>query len=196
VKADDFARFMSLTTKQAEQFVFARHEFAPFKVAVDVGGNHGSLLLGLLELQPQARGILFDLPEVVALARPALDAHPCGARVEVAGGSFFEKVPAGGDLYLLKQILHDWDDERCVAILRNVRAAIAPDGRLAVVDRLMPEQVRPHPAYNMDLYMLLLLGAKERRLSEFEALFAQSGFRPGRVTEDPNVPSVIEALPV
>jgi hypothetical protein len=196
LKADDFSRFMSMTTILGEQFIFSRHEFAPFTLAVDVGGNHGSLLLRLLELQPRARGILFDLPEVIALARPVLAANPHGARVEVADGSFFEAVPAGGDLYLLKQILHDWEDEQCVAILRNIRAAITTGGRLAVVDRLMPERIQPHPSYRMDLYMMLLLGAKERKLSEFETLFAQSGFRLDKVTEDPRVPSVIEAVPV
>ena len=196
VKADDFARFMSATTALAEEAVLSRHEFAPFTLAVDVGGNHGSLLLRLLALQPRARGILFDLPDVVAQARPTLDAHASGSRVEVIGGSFFENVPAGGDLYLLKQILHDWEDEPSTAILRRIRAAIAPGGRLVVIDRLMPEEIRPHPAYQMDLYMLLLLGARERKRSEFAALFAQCGFRLERVTEDPHVPSVLEAVPV
>lgn len=194
-KADDFARFMTATTALAEQFMFSQHQFEPFQLAVDVGGNHGSLLLRVLDLQPEAKGILFDLPEVIAKAPPVLAAHANGARVQSAGGSFFEKIPPGGDLYLLKQILHDWEDDDCVTILRNIRTAIAPGGRLIVVDRLMPEQVGPHPAYNMDLYMLLLLGARERKLSEFEALFARSGFRLEKVTEDPNVPSVIQALP-
>jgi hypothetical protein len=197
VKADDFSRFMTTTTALADQFIFTKHVFMPFGLAIDVGGNHGSLLLRLLADQPQARGILFDLPEVIAQARPVVDAHPCGARVETASGSFFESVPAGGDLYLLKQILHDWEDEKCVTILRAIRAAIAPGGRLVVMDRLLPEQPRwPHPAYQMDLYMMLLLGARERKLSEFESLFAQSDFRLDRVTEDPNVPCVIEAVPV
>ncbi len=187
-KADDFARFMTATTALAEQFIFSSHDFAPFSLAVDVGGNHGSLLLRMLSLQPAARGILFDLPTVTALAPPVLAAHPNGARVEVVSGSFFESVPAGGDLYLLKQILHDWKDPECLAILRNIRAAIAPGGRLAVVDRLMPEEIRPHPSYKMDLYMMLLLGAQERKLSEFEALFAQSGFRLDKVSEDDRVP--------
>jgi hypothetical protein len=196
VLAETFARFMTATTAAAEQFIMTNHAFQPFTLAVDVGGSHGSLLLRVLTLQPEANGILFDLPDVVAMAGPALAAHPSGARVETAGGSFFESVPAGGDLYLLKQILHDWPDGQCVDILRVIRSAIAPHGRLAVVDRLMPEEHRPHPAYQMDLNMLLLLGAKERKLSEFEALFARSGFRLDKVTEDPNVPSVIEAVPV
>ncbi len=155
-KAEAFARFMTATTAMAEQFIFTHHAFMPFDLAVDVGGNQGSLLLRLLADRPEARGILFDLPEVVALARPVVDAHPCGSRVETVGGSFFEAVPAGGDLYLLKQILHDWEDEHCIAILRAIRAAIAPHGRLVVVDRLMPERPRPHPSYQMDIYMMLL----------------------------------------
>lgn len=197
VKADDFSRFMTTTTAQADRLVFSKHTFKPFRLAVDVGGNHGSLLLRLLTDQPQARGILFDLPEVIAQARPVINAHPSGSRVETVSGDFFEKVPPGGDLYLLKQILHDWEDEDCVRILRSIRAAIAPAGRLIVMDRLMPEQPNvPHPAYQMDLYMMLLLGARERKLSQFEALLAQAGFRLDRVTEDPSVPCVIEAVPI
>lgn len=195
-KAEVFARFMTATTIRSEQFMFTEHAFMPFELAVDVGGNHGSLLLRLLAMHPQARGVLFDMPDVVARAGDALAAHPAGARVETVGGSFFEAVPAGGDLYLLKQILHDWGDEECLAILRAIRAAIAPGGRLAVFDRLIPDTPRPHPAYNMDLYMMLLLGARERKLSQFEVLFAASGFRLDRVTEDPDGLSVIEAVPV
>ncbi len=194
--AEAFARFMTLTTRRVEQFVLENHQFVPFRLAVDVGGSHGSLLLSVLGAHPQASGILFDLPEVVALAGDALARHPAGARVQVSGGSFFESVPAGGDLYLLKQILHDWDDAKSLTILRAIRAAIAPGGRLAVFDRLIPETPRPHPAYHMDLYMMLLLGAQERKLSAFDALFAASGFRRERVTEYTEGPSVIEAVPV
>jgi hypothetical protein len=194
--AEAFARFMTLTTRRAEEFILANHQFLPFHLAVDVGGSHGSLLTSLLHVHRQANGILFDLPEVVALAGDALASHPAGARVRVVGGSFFESVPPGGDLYLLKQILHDWDDAKCLTILRAIRAAIAADGRLAVVDRLIPETPRPHVAYHMDLYMMLLLGAQERKLSAFDELFAASGFRRERVTEYPEGPSVIEAVPV
>ncbi|HXC58011.1 MAG TPA: methyltransferase, partial [Steroidobacteraceae bacterium] len=194
--AETFARFMTLTTTRAEQFILENHRFEPFRLAVDVGGSHGSLLLSLLAARPQAHGILFDLPEVVAQAPTAIASHAAGARVKLVGGSFFDSVPAGGDLYLLKQILHDWDDERSLSILRRIRAAIAPDGRLAVLDRLLPEAPRPHPAYHMDLYMMLLVGAQERKLSQFETLFGASGFRLDRVTEYPDGPSVMEALPV
>jgi hypothetical protein len=191
-----FARFMTATTTDSEQFILARHDFRPFDLAIDVGGNHGSLLLRLLADHRDAHGIVFDLPEVIERAESHLANHPLRGRIDLIGGSFFDAVPSGGDLYLLKQILHDWEDEECVAILRAVRAAIAPHGRLAVVDRLMPEAPTPHPAYYMDVFMLMLLGGKERTRSEFEALFEQSGFRLDRVTEDPNFPCVIEAVPV
>lgn len=194
--AEAFARFMTALTIRAEQFIFSAHEFPPFETVVDVGGNHGSLLLRLLARHPEARGILFDLADVVAQAAPIIAQDPSCARVETIGGSFFETIPAGADLYLLKQVLHDWDDEECRTILRNIRAAMRPDSRLAIIDRLMPEQHEPHLAYQMDLYMLLLLGGKERRRSEFEALLADTGFRIDRVTEDPANPSVIEVVPV
>jgi hypothetical protein len=194
--AEVFARFMTLTTRRAEQFILDNHHFEPFRLAIDVGGSHGSLLLSLLAAHPQAQGILFDLPEVVAQAPAAIARHAAGSRVKLVGGSFFDSLPTGGDLYLLKQILHDWDDQRSLAILKGIRAAIAPGGRLAVLDRLLPETPRQHPAFHMDLYMLLLLGAQERKLSQFENLFGASGFRLDQVTEYPDGPSVMEAVPI
>jgi SAM-dependent methyltransferase len=187
---------MSLTTAMAEKVIFAQHSFAPFTLAVDVGGNHGTLLLRLLADHPDARGILFDMPAVVAQAANRLASDPAGSRVEAVGGSFFESVPAGGDLYVMKQILHDWDDAQCAAILANVRKVIAPGGRLAIIDRLLPETMRPHPAWNMDLYMMLWSTGRERKLSEFTALLDATGFKLDRVTENDNDPCVIEAVPV
>jgi hypothetical protein len=193
---ETFGRYMSLTTAKAEQVIFAQHDFKPFSLAVDVGGNHGTLLLRLLADRPQARGILFDLPAVVAQAPQRLANDPAGSRVEVIGGSFFDGVPAGGDLYTMKQILHDWNDAECIAILTNIRKAIAPGGRLAIIDRLLPETMRPHPAYSMDFYMMLWSTGQERKLSEFTALLDATGFRLDHVTENDNEPCVIEAVPV
>jgi hypothetical protein len=194
-QAAAFARFMGFFTRQVEQFVFTRHAFRPFSRAVDVGGSHGGLLLGLLAGHPEAQGVLFDLPETAAQVADAVRAAPHGERVEIVGGDFFKAVPAG-DLYLLKMILHDWTDEECIAILRNIRAAIAPGGRIAVIEHVLAEVPTANPAQVMDIAMMVWAEGRERKLSEFKALFAAAGFAFDRLTENPNGQSVIEAVPV
>jgi hypothetical protein len=112
------------------------------------------------------------------------------------GGSFFAAVPAGGDLYLLKQILHDWQDAECLAILGNVRRAIPPHGRVAVVEMVLPDDGGPHPGWMSDLMMLTIMGGRERTAAEYRALLDRSGFRVTAVTPTPSALSVIEAMPV
>ena len=191
-----FGRVMSETTADAERFIFANHTFEPFALAVDVGGSQGSLLLRLLQAHPDARGVLFDLPATVLHAAPVIAASAAAERVEIVGGDFFAAVPDGGDLYLVKQILHDWSDQECLAILGNVRAAMGAGARLAVVERLIPERNQPHIAYVYDILMLQWTTGRERKLSEYCAMFEASGFAFERVTEDPDGMSVIEAVAV
>jgi hypothetical protein len=162
-------------------------------VAVDVGGNQGSLLLRLLREHPSARGILFDQPGTTEQAKGPVAASGHADRVEIVSGNFFESVPAGGDLYLLKQILHDWNDEECLTILRSVRNAIVDGGRLAVVERVIPETYTPHGAYDFDMVMLIWTNGRERRLAEYQRLFEASGFKFDRFTENPDGLGVIEA---
>jgi hypothetical protein len=190
-----FGEVMSETTAQNEQQIFASHAFRPFEVAIDVGGSQGSLLLRLLEAHPAARGVLFDLPGTIALAERPVAASGLADRVELASGDFFAAVPSGGDLYLLKQILHDWSDDECRTILRNIRAAMAPGARLAVVERLLPERYRPHNAYVLDIIMLMWTTGRERRLSHYVAMLGECGLAFDRVTENPDGMSVIEAVP-
>jgi hypothetical protein len=194
--AKPFAELMTATTRVAEEDIFGAHRFHPFKLAVDVGGSHGSLLRRLLAEHPAAQGILFDLPHVAADAEARWADEPDAARLKAIGGSFFDWVPAGADLYLLKQILHDWPDEDCLRILRNVRAAMAPDGRIAIVERLLPEELVPDAAWAMDLSMLALVGGRERNLAEFEALLGQAGLSLSRATGTASGLNVIEALPI
>ena len=194
-EAGQFGQFMAYMTAKVERFVFGQHRFRPFDLAVDVGGSHGGLLVRLLREHPGARGILFDLPHVAESVGDGLRSGPVGGRMDIVGGSFFEQVPEG-DLYLLKMILHDWDDEECRAILRSVRRAIRPGGRVAVIEHIMPERPEPGEALIMDLAMMIWDTGKERKLSEYEALFDDAGFRLDRVTENPHGQSVIEAAPV
>jgi hypothetical protein len=191
-----FGDLMSRTTAILEAFVFANHRFEPFRLAVDVGGSHGRLMMALLRHYPDARGIVFDLPETAEQAAAAIAASPVADRIETRGGDFFAAVPAGGDLYLLKQILHDWGDEDCVRILRAIRAAITERGRLAVIEYLLPDACEHHPGFAMDIHMMVLSTGRERTLSDYEALLEAAGFRLDRVTGNPRGQSVAEAIPV
>jgi hypothetical protein len=192
-QAESFAGLMAYMSGLVEEFVFTQHKFEPFTVAADIGGNHGGLLLKLLDQYPGTRGILFDLPEVTAMVADAVVSAEHGERVELAGGDFFEAVPSA-DLYLLKMILHDWSDVECVTILENIRRAMNPDGRIAVIDCLMPETPRPSFGNAMDIAMMVWTTGKERRLSEFESLFAAAGLALDGVTENPAGQSVVEAV--
>jgi predicted O-methyltransferase YrrM len=174
-------------------------DFARFKVIVDVAGGHGSLLAAILEAAPAARGVLADLPHVTGVARRTFAERGLGARAEVVTGSMFEAVPAGGDAYLLKWILHDWDDAASATILRNIRAAIRPGGRLLIVDRVLPERAVASAAVRTammaDLLMLVHLTGRERTEREFRALLEASDFRLVRVGPTGTQLSVVEAVP-
>lgn len=192
--AGRFAEFMAFMTARTADFVVTTHRFEPFEAVADIGGSSGALLMQVLEAYPGSRGILFDLPGVVAQAAPTLQASDVAGRIELVGGSFFEAVPAA-DLYLLKQVLHDWTDEECLRILRTIRRAIRPGGRIAVIDHILAETPAPTEAQSTDLAMMIWATGRERKLSDFENLFAASGFELARVSENPAGHSVIEAVP-
>ena len=154
----------------------ASAEWRGDELVVDVGGGNGALLIELLRRRPGLRGIVFDLPETTR-DEPAL-----GDRIEFVAGSFFERVPAG-DVYVLSTILHDWDDGRAGQILRTIRAAAPDDGRLLVVDAVVPTGNEPHGAKLLDLLMLALFGARERDEAQWRALLEANGFEPVRVED-------------
>ncbi len=194
-QAANFGRFMGWMTRRIERFIFAEHPFHPFGTVADIGGSGGDLLLAVLGHYPGTRGVLFDLPEVAERARPAIAASPLADRVEIVGGSFFDAVPAA-DLYLLKQILHDWHDDECRRILGRIRAVIAPEGRVAVIDHLLSDVPAPNESLSTDIAMMLWDTGRERKRHEMEALLVSSGFRVDRVTANPAGHSVVEAVPV
>lgn len=193
--AADFGEFMGWMTRRGERFLFEHHKFQPFRTVADIGGSGGGLLMNLLDQNPGTRGILFELPDVVERARPLIEASPLAERIDLVGGSFFNSAPAA-DLYLLKQILHDWNDDECRTILGNIRNAIAPDGRVAVIDHLLSEKPAPDESQTTDIFMMLWSTGHERKRPEMEALLISSGFRVDRVTANPAGHSVVEAVPV
>lgn len=169
------------------------YDFSAVRTVADIGGAHGVLLTGVLRTAPAARGILFDLPHVIETAASAIAAAGLSNRCELVSGDFFQAVPEGADLHLLKQIVHDWNDERATQLLQNCHRALTPAGKVLLVEMLIPPDNRPNPAQAMDLNMLVLLGGQERSEEQFERLFRAAGFRLDRVIPTHSPFSVIEA---
>lgn len=172
------------------------YDFSSVGTLVDVGGGYGSLLSAILSAHPRMRGVLYDLPHVIAGAQPRLTATAVTDRCEALAGDFFVAVPPGGDTYLLKHILHDWEDERCLTILQNCRRAMPSEGRLLVVEVIIPPDNEPDYGKYLDLNMMVLLRGQERTEAEYRQLFAASGFTLSRVIATPSEVSVIEGRPV
>jgi len=191
-----FARGMGNLSAVASQDVSAVYDPGHARRIVDVGGSEGVLLRGLLSRAPNATGILFDRPDVIELARASWQPGEPGDRIELVGGDFFKEVPAGGDLYLLKHILHDWADEQCQQILRTVHAAAAPGSRLLLVEMLLPEGPTPSPVALMDMNMLVMLGGRERTAGQFATLLGRCGYELQRVIPTPGMFAVLEAARV
>lgn len=172
------------------------YDVATARTIADVGGAHGVLLAAALRANPTARGILFDLPHVIETAAPAIDAQSLTDRVELAAGDFFASVPAGADLHILKQIVHDWDDEHAARILTNCHRALAPGGKILLVEMVVPSDNQASGVQPMDLHMMVMLGGRERTEAEFESLLGGVGFRMERVIPTRSPFSVIEATRV
>lgn len=191
-----FNEAMTGWTAQLADAVAAAYDFDGRGVVVDVGGGHGLLLSTVLRAHPAMRGILFDLPHVAATAKPLLEQAGVAARCETVGGDFFDSVPAGGTYYLLAQILHDWDDERCRVILDNCRRAMLADGRLLIVEQVLPPANEPSLGKWLDLHMLVLLTGRERSQAEYAALLESAGFELANVVATSSGASIVEGVPV
>ncbi len=188
-----FSEGMSGMSAMAIHAISAVWQPPQAKRVVDVGGAHGAFLTWVLQQLPSARGVLQDLPHVVEAATPALAAAGVNERVERVGQDFLSGVPTGGDLYLVKHIVHDWDDDRAAQVLRHVRAAMAPGAKVVVVEMLVPEDGAPSPALLLDLNMLVMLPGRERTAAEMKALFASAGLEIKRVVPTPSPFSLLEA---
>jgi hypothetical protein len=190
-----FDQVMTSNTAPVARAVAAAYDFSPFGTVVDVGGGRGALALGLLEAYPHLRGIVFDQPAVAAGARQAIEAAGLADRCEAVGGDFFVAVPEGGDAYLLKFVLHDWDDERCLTILRTCRRAMTARARLLVVELLIPPGDGPSFAKSQDVNMLVNPGGRERTEAEYRALFAAAGLELTRIIPAQGELHLIEGAP-
>ena len=176
--------------------VIDAYDFTPYRTIVDVAGGHGRLLAAILGSAPDARGVLYDLPEVIAGAETLFREAGVAERVQLAEGSFFDSVPAGGDAYLLKNIIHDWDDEPSVQILRNVRSAAATGAALLLLEAVVPDDDSESTAKLTDMEMLLINNGRERTAGEYRRLLDEAGFRLTRVVDTSSRFSIIEARAV
>ena len=172
------------------------YDFRRFASIADIGGGHGAFVAAILKQAARARGLLFDLPEVVAGAEPILRAAGVLDRCEVRAGSFFDGVPSGFEAYLLKMVVHDWPEREAIAILGAVRAAIPPHGTLLLVEMVLPDDESPHPGKLLDLDMMLTNGGRERTAAEYRALLAAAGFRLTRLVPTMAPLTILEARPV
>jgi O-methyltransferase domain/Dimerisation domain len=177
------------------QAMLAAYDFAPFHTLVDVGGGNGSVLSAVLQRYPALHGVLFDRPHVVERARANLTAAGVAARCRTVGGSFFTSVPEGGDAYLMRHILHDWDDAQALSILRACRQAMAATARLLVVECVIPPGNEPFFGKFLDVNMLAIPGGLERTAAEYRDLFAAGGFRLARIVPTRLEVSVLEGEP-
>ena len=168
------------------------YDFTRFGTIVDVAGGHGRLLAAILASAPDAQGVLYDLPEVIAGAPALLRDSRVAERVRLAEGSFFDGVPAGGDAYVLKHIIHDWDDDASVRILRNVRSAAAAGAALLLVETVIPEDDSGSIAKWTDMEMLIINNGRERTAGEYRRLFDEAGFQMIGVVDTASRFSIIE----
>jgi SAM-dependent methyltransferase len=175
------ARAMGTMATHMSLDVTARYDVARFTRVIDVGGSQGFLLAKLLEAAPQATGVLFDRPELIAKARPVITARGLATRVELVGGDFHSEVPPGGDLYVLKSILHNWDDAHAARILANCHRAARPGSTLLLVESVLPTEPEPSPVYLRDLLMLIQTGGRERTREQYHTLLEAAGYQLAQV---------------
>ncbi|MFO7477141.1 MAG: methyltransferase [Methyloceanibacter sp.] len=193
--SDTFQAAMTSSSSMAGKVISAAYDFGGIERLADVGGGHGALLAAILRRNPKTHGVLFDRPEIVA-GVPDDQFAGCEDRVEIEGGSFFERVPEGCDAYIMKHIIHDWSDEHCRTILELMREKLPKHGRVLVCDMVVSGEPGPTPAKLLDIEMLVMtIGGKERTEEEFSELFASAGLRLNRIVPTERPICVIEAVP-
>jgi hypothetical protein len=194
-QSDTFQAAMTSSSTIEGKAVIGAYDFSGIKRLADLGGGHGGLLASILRRYPQMQGVLFDRAEIVAgMAKDQFAG--CEGRITIEGGSFFERVPDGCDAYIMKHIIHDWDDEHCRTTLKLMRDKLPTDGRVLVCEMVVTDEPGPTPAKILDILMLVItMGGKERTKDEFAELFASSGLRLNRIVPTEGPICVIEAVP-
>ncbi len=176
--------------------VINAYDFYNASVVIDIGGSQGTLISSLLRENPHLSGIVFDLPLVIEKAKPDLTSSAKDSKISYVGGNFFIDVPAGGDIYLLKSVLHNWDDASCIEILSNCRKAMKGSAKLLVIERVIPLGNERSEAKLFDINMLVVTGGQERTEEEYGNLLSAAGFTLARIISTQSSVSIIEGLPL
>jgi hypothetical protein len=193
-QAEIFNNAMTDMSVATAPVVVEAYDFSGIKRLTDIAGGHGYLLAQVLKANPDMTGILFDVPPVIAGASVLLEEEGVSERVEKVSGDFFAAVPEGADAYMMKHIIHDWDDERATRILRNINTAMPQAGKVLIVEVVVPEGNEPHYSKLLDLEMLVSPGGVERTASEYRELLAAAGLRLTRIVPTRSPFSIIEGV--
>ncbi len=193
-----FDEAMTSLSKLSDDPITAAYNFSRIGSIVDIAGGHGFQLATILKANPHIKGVLIELERVILAAKQeeALNDPFVKDRVEFVAGDFFESVPGGCDAYFMKSILHDWEDEGAVKILKSCRKAMHDKAKLLVVDMVVKSDNQPHLSKNLDMGMILLLGGRERTKEEFEKIFTESGFKLNRIIPTASPYCIVEGIPV
>jgi hypothetical protein len=187
-----FNRAMTSLSQAVVPAIVESYDFSAMRKLVDIAGGHGLLLAEILKANPHMQGVLFDLPSVIEGAGALLEKEGVRSRVELASGDFIKSVPTGADVYVMKHIIHDWDDERSISILKCIGAAMSQGGKVLIIEMVVPEGNEPSPAKAMDLQMLIMESGKERTKDEYRRLLEAAGFRLTRIVPTKSPYSLIE----
>ncbi len=189
-----FSRAMVNLSSSVTSPIVKAYDFTSVSKVVDIAGGHGLLLAEILKSNQHLQGILFDQPTVIDGAVETLEKEAINNRVELVSGDFFESVPAGADVYTMKHIIHDWNDEQSIKILRNIHSVMNEDGKVLIIEMVVPEGNEPSPSKMMDVQMLIATGGKERTEVEYRTLLESSGFRLTRIIPTRSPFSIVEAI--
>jgi hypothetical protein len=188
---------MSETSELASATVLSAYNFSRYRKLVDIGGGEGYLLSIILHMYPKLNGVLFDLPHVVEGAEKTAQKFEIIDRLEIVPGDFFKKIPEGGDCYILKSIIHAFDDEKCITLLKNIHQAMHPKGKLLIVEVVIPEDNSPSFGKIFDLQMLIgAPGGKERTRVEFEKILSESGFKLQKIIPTVSHFKIIQSIKI
>lgn len=191
--AEVFHETMQGATRDVAREITSAYDFSAARTVVDIGGGTGALLAGVLAQNPHAHGIVLDLPDVASRTRDRLADEGFSDRCTVVGGDFFDAVPAGGDVYILSWVIHDWDDDLAVQILDNCRRVMGPAARLLLVEQVIPLGNDNSLSKLYDLHMLAVAGGRERREDEYAELLSASGLQLTRCIPTNGPRSLVEA---
>lgn len=189
-----FNRAMTSVSHEAIGPVLEAYDFSGARTIADIGGGYGHVLAAILAENPDAKGVLFDLDVVLKGAAEMMESHGVAERVDLVAGDFFSEIPVTADIYVLKFIIHDWYDDKNQKILGNIRASMPDNGKVLIIDTVVPEGNEPHFSKIIDLEMLMAPGGMERTASEFEKLLADSGFKMTRIIPTKGMMSIVEAV--